>query len=298
MVDDFSRKIQRGLEIFGNGVDSVSKVTRSLDGSVKAVDDALRGSTPPPHPSQAFTNIITHLISMRDMARGGFANSPSVAQKAREILSMVNQIEPPWKSQPANIRTRSDMTRTAIRDLRGSQALQRLAQGYGTSDEINALIGWSNDVDGRIKGYPEVVPPAPEPLPTNENVRENIHENIPAGVPGMGKVTTEATIEHQHKEMRKHMLLLEGHLQQGCKIGGVACDCCEKHPIIILGLAEEAIGMVNNPLYNQIMTWCSRISPITTEEASASGKYDQQYPTMAIELRELRKSLPNTKASA
>lgn len=287
MVDDFSKRLQKGLEMFGNGVDVVSKVTRSVDGSIKAVDDALRGSTPPPQPGQAFTNIVTHLTSMRDMARGGFANTPAVAQKAREILGMVNQVEPPWKSKPSNVRTRNDMVRIAIRDLRGSQALLRLAQGQGTSEDINSLILWTTDVSGRFQGFPEASP---------ETEATESSKNIPAGVPGMGKlrgVSTEATIEHQHKEMRKHMLLLEGHLQQGCKISGVACDCCEKHPIIIQGLAEEAIGMVNNPVYAQIMEWCQRITPITTEEASASGQYDQQYPTLASELRNLRKALPN-----
>jgi hypothetical protein len=39
-------------------------------------------------------------------------------------------------------------------------------------------------------------------------------------------VSTADTIAYQNRELIKEMLLLEAHLQQGCKIGGVACDCC------------------------------------------------------------------------
>lgn len=289
MVSKFNDFINKGLRTLGTVVDGAGTVIRSGDNSIKSIDDAIRGKIPPPSPSQAFQNIYAHLTSMREMARGGYAGTTPVAQKAREIIALVNQVESPWSTRPSNIKTQDDVMRMALRDLQKSQALRRLATARGTADDINALVDWMNQVSGVAKSHPLASEPESE---TTTQAAGPVPKQS-AGVPGMGRVTTEATIEHQHKEMRKHMLLLEGHLQQGCKIGGIACDCCQKHPIIILGLAEEAIGMVNNPVYKQIMDWCVKVTPITTEKASASGKYDGVYPDLASELRNLRKSLPD-----
>lgn len=282
-MDDLNSIFQRGLNQFGGVVDVVGSFTRSIDNSIKSLDDAMRGSTPPPTPDQAFSDILTHLTSMQEMARGGFANTGSVAQKARVILSIVNQVEPPWKERPSSIRTHEDMLRIAIRDLRGSQALLRLASARGTNQDIEGLIVWMNTVSQRVQGYPRQAAVAP--------VQE-------AGIPGMPPargVSTEATIAHQHKEIKGEMVLLEKHLTQGCKVmekGKLeACDCCEKHVDAIYRLTLETQGITVNPLYTQIIDWCRRVEPITTTAASKSGEYDAQYPKLATELRELRKSL-------
>ena len=104
-------------------------------------------------------------------------------------------------------------------------------------------------------------------------------------------VTTDETIEYQKREIAKELMLLEGHLQQGCKINSKACDCCEKHPIKIEGLAQETAGMTPDPVFNDLADWIKGIASITTEEASASGKYDKQYSKLAIKAREFRKSI-------
>jgi hypothetical protein len=104
-------------------------------------------------------------------------------------------------------------------------------------------------------------------------------------------VSTKDTIAYQNRELVKEMLLLEAHLQQGCKIGGVACDCCSKHPITIEALAHETSGMTGRPVYTKVAEWASKVGPITTPEASASGAYDEEYPKVAVELRGIRKEL-------
>jgi len=103
------------------------------------------------------------------------------------------------------------------------------------------------------------------------------------------RVSTKETIEHQKREIVKEFLLLEGHLQQSCKIGGKACGCCTKHPITIEGLAQETSAMTPDPIFREIAQWAKSISPITTEEASASGEYDDEYPNLAIKAREFRR---------
>lgn len=108
------------------------------------------------------------------------------------------------------------------------------------------------------------------------------------------RVTTEETVEYQKRELGKELMLLEKHLQQKCKINGRACDCCEKHPIVIEGLAQETLGMTGDKLYEDVIAWAKKITPITTEEASRSGEYDNIYPGLAVEGRNIRKRIMGT----
>lgn len=107
---------------------------------------------------------------------------------------------------------------------------------------------------------------------------------------GSGVTTTE-TIQYQREEMVKELSLLEKHLQQGCKIFGKACDCCEKHPVTVEGLAQETLGMTADPLYSEVAQWARKLAPITTIEASESRQYDKVYYQLAVEARELRKRI-------
>ena len=116
-----------------------------------------------------------------------------------------------------------------------------------------------------------------------------VTESKPESEPS--KVTTDQTIAYQKREIAKELVLLEGHLQQGCKIGGEACDCCEKHPLKIEGLAQEAAGISTDRVFKDLAAWIHDIAPKTTEEASASGQYDAQYPDLAIKARDFRKAL-------
>jgi len=111
-----------------------------------------------------------------------------------------------------------------------------------------------------------------------------------------GELTTDETIRYQKREIGKELLLLEKHFQQGCKIGGKPCDCCTKHPFTIEALAQETLGMTSDPALNEVIQWVREIEPKTTEDASASGKYDSEYPSLAIKARELRKAIMGTES--
>jgi hypothetical protein len=113
-------------------------------------------------------------------------------------------------------------------------------------------------------------------------------------IPQPKGVSTEETIAYQKREVSKELLLLEKHLQQGCKIGGRACDCCEKHPIAIEALSQEALGMTGDTVFNDIVEFTKRISPMTSADAATSGQYAETYPKMAMEARELRKRVMGT----
>lgn len=105
------------------------------------------------------------------------------------------------------------------------------------------------------------------------------------------RVTTDETIRYQQRQLAKELTLLEGHLVEGCRIDSKPCDCCEKHPIKIEGLAQETAGMTSEAVYRDIAQWAQDISPITTEAAAASGKYKDEYPKLAMQARAFRKAI-------
>lgn len=130
--------------------------------------------------------------------------------------------------------------------------------------------------------------------PAQAAVAEEEKETPASEQASVARVTNAETIQYQRRELGKVIMLLELHLQQGCKINGKACDCCEKHPIVIEGLAEETLGMTGDKLYEDVIAWAKKITPITTEEASRSGKYDNIYPDLAVEGRNIRKRIMGT----
>lgn len=108
------------------------------------------------------------------------------------------------------------------------------------------------------------------------------------------RVTTDETIDYQKRKLAQELSMLEGHLQEGCKINQKPCDCCEKHPLKIEGLALEAAGMSTDPVFTRIADWAQKITPITTERAAGSGRHAEEYPRLAIEARDLRKAIMPT----
>jgi hypothetical protein len=64
---------------------------------------------------------------------------------------------------------------------------------------------------------------------------------------------------------------------------------CEKHPIAIEALSQETLGITGDSLYSELAGWAQALMPMTTAEASASGKYDEKYREMAIKSRDYRK---------
>ena len=69
---------------------------------------------------------------------------------------------------------------------------------------------------------------------------------------------------------------------------------CEKHPLAIEALAQETLGITGDGLYHEIATWARNVMPITTEAASRSGRYDEEYPPLAVTARNLRKRIMGT----
>jgi hypothetical protein len=143
----------------------------------------------------------------------------------------------------------------------------------------------------------EQIPEAPEeePLPGNlGNRRPQVHLDANPAV--TSTVSTKETVDYQNREIGKVLLNLQRHCTQKFRIAGRACDCGQsRHLLEIEALAEEAIGMVDNPdIYYRILNWVNRLGPISTVENVESGKYDDQYPAFGLEARDMRKELLGT----
>lgn len=107
------------------------------------------------------------------------------------------------------------------------------------------------------------------------------------------KVTTEETIAYQKRELGKELLLLQKHLEQGCRIPpvtGEPCDCCSpKHTVTIEALALETYGITGDPIYQELAKWAEEIEEKTTIPEIESGRHN--YGEDAVQARGYRKKL-------
>ena len=105
-------------------------------------------------------------------------------------------------------------------------------------------------------------------------------------------VTTAETVAYQNRELAKHLLVVEVHLTQGCRIAGKPCDCCSgRHPLAMEMLADEATSMSSDPIYQEVRQLAHEIETKANTEAVASGAYAADYPLMAQRARDMRKKL-------
>lgn len=167
----FAEVLQRGLSTFKEVVEGVSTTIRTGDSALKEIDDALTGSKPRfgETPQETFTNVMTMLEgTLLEAKEKGSAGAPTVTQRARDVLARINAVEPPWRPGPSTIRTVSDMFRSALRDLRASNSLIRLAQGTGKLEDLDGLSKWAEDLNARLEQLKAPASPQEAPAPAGE----------------------------------------------------------------------------------------------------------------------------------
>ena len=164
--------VRTGLETFKSAVEGITSVIRTGDSTIKDLDSALTGGPAPEssNPEQSFLEVVALMQSAMEEARSkGTATAPAVIQRSREILGRVTKAEPAWRPGPAMIRTINDVIRTALRDLRGSEHLLKLAQGTGTLEDLESLSTWADELTSRVdktqrviaQPKPSLTPPEP-----------------------------------------------------------------------------------------------------------------------------------------
>lgn len=164
--------VRTGIETFKTTVEGITGVIRAGDSTIKDLDSALTG-TPPPQGNvseQAFVEVMALMQgAMQEAREHGSASAGSVVQRAREILGRVSKAEPAWRPGPSVIRTANDMIRVALRDLRASDSLLKLAQGHGSLDDLESLTKWADEFSQRLDTTQRVIaqpkPGVQEPTP-------------------------------------------------------------------------------------------------------------------------------------
>lgn len=158
---------QNALDGLKNTIQMVTSGIQTIDEGVRSVDDALTGSRPKfgEPPAETFMGVLDMLHGTLEEAREkGSATNSVVVQNARQILTRINEAEPASKPAPAGLRTANDIFRVALRDLRGSTALIRLAGGQGSVNDLEGLSKWADDLNARLE---QLKPPA-APTPALE----------------------------------------------------------------------------------------------------------------------------------
>jgi hypothetical protein len=156
----FADVVQQGVESFKAVIDGVkvaiggvSEAIRTGDETLRGLDDALTGGRPKfgETPQESFMSVLDMLHgTLEDAREKQSAEAASVVQKSRQILARINEVEPAWRQGPMGMRTMSDVFRAALRDLRASNSLIRLAQGQGTLDDLKGLSEWADELKGRV----------------------------------------------------------------------------------------------------------------------------------------------------
>jgi hypothetical protein len=131
------------------------------------------------------------------------------------------------------------------------------------------------------------------PKPSTPAVAPSSQQITPVELP-----TEEDTIIELKKRLGKEIAKAENDLTNKLKIPGrdgkaLACQCLEnKHNMVIEGISEELIPKEpNNAVYRDIIEWFEKHEPMMTYQASASGKYDEDYIKYAGDLGEFRRRL-------
>jgi len=152
---------------------------------------------------------------------------------------------------------------------------------------------------GKPHAEPAEKPPEEPKLPQEEVIEEPHPANLGNLRPKVhlasreGGLSTEETVVDQNREMGKHLLEMETHCAQKFHKKGKPCDCGQSRHILMLeGLSEETIAMVDNPdIYYRIIALGKELEPKCTLAAITSGQYDNEYPVYSQKYRDCRKEL-------
>ena len=135
-------------------------------------------------------------------------------------------------------------------------------------------------------------------------VRRRPHSGRPWAPPGTlaekplppPGLTTEQTVDYGNKNIGKALLQMEKHFAQGLMIKGIACDCgSSRHLLFMEAECEDTMAMVDDPsIYQKIIDWVEEVGPKSSEAASRSREYADEYPLFSHQARDLRKELLGT----
>ncbi|MDP3063631.1 MAG: hypothetical protein Q8O40_10565 [Chloroflexota bacterium] len=208
---DVGGVVRQGLGFFGQGIGTVAEALRSVDAALQQVDGALTGSRAPVTPmvSEEYLarRVATVLQQAEQAAKTAGLAAPATTSRFAEALRLARTPLPPTPAVADMMPTPPEMVRMALRDLRGSTALMRLASGAGTTDDLEEVGRFATDLSDRMgtvqaataqQGAPaarpaqprQEGPPAPERKPRRRSPRAA--PAAPAGKPSTGVLLAQA----------------------------------------------------------------------------------------------------------
>lgn len=162
-----SDTLRQALGLFGQGVSAVAQVLRSGDAAVREVDSALTGGTPrpPQEPSHGTEEQVARQVAVLlrqgkdEAARSGDPTAPGVMARFREAMRLLFRLPLPAAEAGMSDLMPSpvEAVRTGLRDLRGSMALVRLANGTGSLADVEEVARFAEDLAGRLQQGAQVL---------------------------------------------------------------------------------------------------------------------------------------------
>lgn len=118
---------------------------------------------------------------------------------------------------------------------------------------------------------------------------------VASAPPGVALPTEAETARELRRRVGKELYRAELDLQARLKIAAKPCDCLsDKHRLGLEATIEELSSKAPDPVYSEILGWFEINAEKLTVQASASGRYDEEYPAMAGELARFRKRVLGT----
>lgn len=165
---------QKGLGLFNNGVDQLSSAISTADTSVRKVDGSLTGAVaglPPagnpqliPQDGQVVGQVMQLARQGQQAAQETGIQSPRAAESFQQLMRLIfNPSMARTDALQDLLPSPAQALQMGMRDLRGSVALVRLANGTGTPDDLVAVVGFAESLVGRVGALStpaEVVTPA------------------------------------------------------------------------------------------------------------------------------------------
>ncbi len=162
MAKGFGDFVRAGLGVFGEGINTVAQVLQGGDSALRQIDGALQGR--PANPPATATaqqratsegEVVERVVSLvrqgnQEATQASDAQAPGVVSSFQEAVSTLFQFQLPPSSGDI-LPSPMDMVRIGLRDLRGSMALVRVANGTGSLNDVAEVANFAEDLVGRVQ---------------------------------------------------------------------------------------------------------------------------------------------------
>lgn len=160
--------LQKGLGLFNGGVDQLSGAISAADTSVRKVDGSLTGagslpaSNPqPPQDGQVVGQVVALARQGQQAAQETGLQSPRAAESFQQLVRLIfNPSMARTDALQDLLPSPAQTLQMGMRDLRGSVALVRLANGTGTPDDLVSVVGFAESLMGRVGALSPLAAPA------------------------------------------------------------------------------------------------------------------------------------------